>query len=171
MNEQAITPEQPVAGWRLKSGIALFFLSIVTPVLGVPGVVMLGLSATMTASVSGALLVMAEVLGIIAIAVMGKSGFAYIKNLFSRYLKQHGPPQEVSRLRYTIGLVMFCIPILFGWVSIYATDLIPGFTSHPLPYALGGDLLLIASLFVLGGNFWDKIRSLFIYDAEVRFKK
>ena len=29
--------------------------------------------------------------------------------------------------------------------------------------------LLLASLFVLGGDFWDKVRSLFIHDAEVRF--
>jgi hypothetical protein len=138
---------------------------------GIPGIVALGLSATKTASVSGGLLIAAEVLGVIAVAVMGKSGFAYIKNRFSRFLKQHGPPQEVSRLRYTIGLVMFCLPVLFGWISIYAADLIPGFTSHPLPYAIVGDLLLLASLFVLGGNFWDKIRSLFVYDAEVRFNK
>ena len=37
--------------------------------------------------------------------------------------------------------------------------------------ALGGDLLLLASLFVLGGDFWDKIRSLFIYDAKADFSK
>ena len=61
------------------------------------------------------------------------------------------------------------MPILFGWVSIYTAEWIPGFSSNPLPYAIGGDFLLVASLFVLGGNFWDKIRSLFVYDAEVRF--
>ena len=38
-----------------------------------------------------------------------------------------------------------------------------------MPYAVGGDLILLASLFVLGGDFWDKIRSLFIHDAEVHF--
>ena len=30
-------------------------------------------------------------------------------------------------------------------------------------------LLLLASLFVLGGNFWDKIRSLFVHDAVAQF--
>lgn len=29
------------------------------------------------------------------------------------------------------------------------------------------DLVLAASLFVLGGEFWDKLRSLFLYDAKV----
>ena len=123
----------------------------------------------MTASVSGVMLVAAEVIGLLAIAVMGKPGYTYIKGRVFGFLKRYGPPQKVSRLRYNVGLVMFSVPILFGWVSIYAAELIPGFKCHPLPYAIGGDILLVASLFVLGGDFWDKIRSLFLYDAEACF--
>jgi hypothetical protein len=33
-------------------------------------------------------------------------------------------------------------------------------------FAVAGDLLLLASLFVLGGDFWDKLKALFIYDAR-----
>ena len=171
MSEQMITPEQPVSSWRLKLGVALFLFSIALPLLGIPMVAAFGLSATITASVSGALLIGAEVLGLLAVAVMGKSGFAYIKNRVFGFLKQHGPPKDVSRLRYTIGLLLFCVPILFGWVSVYVPDLIPGFTSNPLPYAIGGDLLLLVSMIVLGGNFWDKICALFIHNAEVRFRE
>ncbi|MGD8503463.1 MAG: transporter suffix domain-containing protein, partial [Syntrophobacterales bacterium] len=150
----------PAGGWRLKLGVALFGLSIALPVLGVPLVAAMGLSAATVATVSGALLGGAEVLGIVAVAVMGKSGYAYIKNRVFGFLKQYGPPAEVSRTRYTIGLVMFSVPILFGWVSVYAAKLIPAFTRTPFLYALGGDLLLLASLFVLGGDFWDKVRAL-----------
>lgn len=171
MDDNTSTSAQPVAGWRFKIGVALFVLSIALPLVGVTLVATLGLSAQMTASVSGVLLVGAEVLGIIAVAVMGKSGYAYIKNLVFGFLKQYGPPREVRRLRYTIGLVMFSLPILFGWLSLYTAELIPGFIRSPLPYALGGDFLLLASLFVLGGNFWDKIRALFLYDSEVRFSQ
>ena len=32
-----------------------------------------------------------------------------------------------------------------------------------------GDIILLLSLFVLGGNFWDKLRALFIRDAKVVF--
>ena len=170
MNEQTITQEQPAPNWRLKLGVALFVLSIILPMVGIPVAAAIGLSATMTASVSGALLIGAEILGLIAVAVMGKSGFAYMKNRIFGFLKQHGPPKKVSRLRYTIGLVMFSVPILFAWVSIYTVDFIPGFSQNPIPYAIGGDLLLLVSLFVLGGDFWDKIRALFVYDAEVCFE-
>ena len=34
---------------------------------------------------------------------------------------------------------------------------------------VAGDLLLLASLFVLGGDFWDKLRSLFSHGATVVF--
>ena len=163
--------EKPAVDWRLKLGTGLFGLSIVLPLVGVPLVTALGLSTKTTASVSGVLLLGAEVLGLCAVAVMGKSGYAYIKNRVLGFLKRHGPPKQVSRLRYTIGLVMFSVPVLFGWLSVYAAGLIPGFTRTPFRYALGGDLLLLASLFVLGGDFWDKLRALFIHGARAVFTK
>ena len=169
MSREERAPTQPDLGWRLKLGAALFGLSIALPVAGVPVVTALGLSVGMTASVSGVILVAAEVIGLLAIAVMGKPGYTYIKSRVFGFLKRYGPPRKVSRLRYHVGLVMFSVPILFGWVSIYAAALIPGFRHDPLPYAIGGDILLVAGLFVLGGNFWDKVRSLFNYDAEARF--
>lgn len=167
MNEDASTAAQPAVGWRLKFGISMFVLSILLPVAGVPLVASLGLSGTMTASVSGVLLVGAEVLGVLAIAVMGKPGFLYIKSRFFGLLRRYSPPREVGRARYNMGLVMFILPLLFGWLSIYAADYIPLFDEHPLAYAIGGDLLLLASLFVLGGDFWDKIRALFIHSDKV----
>jgi hypothetical protein len=125
----------------------------------------------MTASVSGALLVGAEVLGVCAVAVMGKSGYAFIKNRVFGFLKQHGPPQKVSHSRYNIGLVLFCVPFLFAWLSPYISKSVPVLLSSPLPFAIGGDILILVSLFVLGGDFWDKIRSLFIHNAEVCFEQ
>ena len=59
----------PAAGWRLKLGVALFGLSIALPVLGVPLVAAMGLSAAAVATISGAMLVGAEVLGIVAVSM------------------------------------------------------------------------------------------------------
>ena len=39
------------------------------------------------------------------------------------FLKQYGPPKEVNRARYNIGLAIFAIPILFGWLAPYAGTL------------------------------------------------
>jgi hypothetical protein len=161
----------PATSWRLKLGVALFGLSIAVPVIGVPLVAVMGLSATTIATISGAMLVGAEVLGIVAVAIMGKSGYAFIKNRVFGFLKQYGPPAEVSRIRYTIGLLMFSLPIVFGWVAPYASDLIPGYLGNEFTFGITGDLLLLVSLFVLGGDFWDKLRALFIYGARAVFPK
>ena len=163
------SPEPRVEDWRLKLGAVMFGLSILLPIAGVPLVALFDLSTGMNATITGGLLVSAEVMGLAAVAVMGKSGYAYIKKRALGFLKQYGPPNKVSPLRYKIGIVMFLAPILFGWVSIYTARWVPGFENKPFFYAVGGDLMLLSSLFVLGGDFWDKIRSLFIHDAEVLF--
>jgi hypothetical protein len=163
--------EVPATGWRLKLGVVLFGISILLPVLGVPLVAKMGQSAATVATVSGALLGGAEVLGLVAVAVMGKSGYAYIKNRVFGFLKQYGPPAEVSRTRYTIGLVMFAVPIAFGWLAPYAANRIPGYPGNEFTYGIAGDLLLLASLIVLGGDFWDKVRALFDHGAKAEFPK
>lgn len=162
-------PEMKAEGLSLKLSAALFGLSFLVPLAGVPIVSAFDLSKTMTASISGGLLLAGELLGVAAVAVAGKSGYALIKKKVFGFLKQYGPPNKVSRLRYRIGLVMFCTPIVFGWGAVYAATVMPALNSISMTYAVGGDLLLLASLFVLGGDFWDKVRSLFIHDAEVHF--
>jgi len=162
-------PEPKIEDWRLKLGAGLFGLSILLPIAGVPMVAWFNFSTRVTATVTGGLLVSAEVMGLAAVAVMGKSGYALIKKKVLGFIKKYGPPNKVSRLRYRIGLVMFCTPIVFGWVSIYTARWIPGFENKPFFFAVGGDLMLLSSLFVLGGDFWDKVRSLFVHDAEARF--
>ena len=165
----ASQPDAPAVGWRLKLGIGLLALSIILPVAGVPLVALVGLSAGRVATISGALLAGAEVIGVVAVAVMGKSGYAYIKNHVFRFLKQHGPPAEVGRTRYTVGLVMFAVPFIFGWLAPYANNLIPGYPGNEFAYAIIGDVLLLSSLFILGGDFWDKLRALFVHGAKALF--
>lgn len=171
MDNTASAMDQPAAAWRLKLGVGMFITSILLPIIGVPLTAKLGFSAVVATTLSGGLLVAAEIMGIASVAVMGKQGYTYMKKRFFSFLKQYGPLDEVSSRRYTIGLVMFCTAILFSWLSIYIGSWIPGFTTNPLPYAIGGDVLLLSSLFVLGGNFWDKIRSLFIHSAKAKFNR
>jgi len=166
MSEQDESAVQPVSGWRLKLGVVLFVLSIIVPVAGIPFVAALDFSVTMKSTVSGFMLAGAEVLGLVAIAVMGKPGFIYIKGKMWGILKRYAPPDRVSRTRYTIGLVMFCLPLVFGWISIYVVDYFPWLLQNQVPLAMASDGLFLVSLFVLGGDFWDKIRALFVFDME-----
>jgi hypothetical protein len=45
----------------------------------------------------------------------------------------------VSRPRYNVALILFVLPILFAWVSLYAADYNPGFGENRFAYAIGGD--------------------------------
>lgn len=156
--------DQIKAGWRVKLGFALFIASIGWP-LFLPIMPVLGFSGSSIATFSGAMLVAAEVMLIAGAAVAGKDGFAFIKQKVFVFVKSFGPPQEVSRTRYTVGLVIFVIPLMFGWLWPYFGAYLPRLDEHPLVYAVAGDALLLISLFILGGAFWDKLRSLFIHRA------
>ncbi len=158
-----------VAGWRFSLGVVLFALSLLGPFVLIPLLSALGLSPAMLASTSGATLIGAEVLLIAAAAIMGKSGYAYLKDRTLGLLRQYGPPKEVGRARYYIGLAIFIIPFLFGWMAPYARELVPLYAGNEVRFALTGDLLLLISLFVLGGDFWDKLRALFFYGAKAVF--
>jgi hypothetical protein len=120
--------------------------------------------------ISGALAVgIPEVFTVAAIAIMGKSGYNLIKERIFSFLKKHGPPDRVSLTRYRIGLVMFLLPLIFGWLGPYGANMIPGYETHRFVVSLIGDVMFVASLFVLGGDFWDKIRALFSHSARVQF--
>ncbi len=159
-----MSDEQPNVGWRVKVGFAIFVVSIGWPVL-IPVLPLLGVSTTATAAISGVMLVAAEFMLIAGAGIAGNEGFAFIKGTVFGFLKSYGPPSKVSRLRYKIGLVMFATPLAFGWASPYFGHHLPGFEGGQLIYAVGFDVLLLISLFVLGSGFWDKLQSLFQHNA------
>jgi hypothetical protein len=101
-----------------------------------------------------------------AIAILGKPGFAYLQRLVFGYLK---PPAEVSPARHRIGIVMFVTAILLGLLERYPSIFVRDSTPFSIRYSLSADLLLLVSIFVLGGDFWDKIRALFFREAKAHF--
>jgi hypothetical protein len=174
--EPQSTPEQGPgessgrASWRVQLGFLIFIVSIGWPVL-VPVLTLWGVSAASIATFSGVMLIASELLLLAGAAVAGKEGFDFIKQRVFGFLKSYGPPQKVSRTRYRIGLVLFLVPLLFGWAAPYFGHHVPGYESSPVTYAIGGDLMLLISLFLLGGDFWDKLHSLFLHDATANITK
>ena len=108
-----------------------------------------------------------DLLWIVAAAVLGKQGFIAIKEKAFHYLKKIGPTDRVSQTRYTIGLFMFFLPLLLGWLGPYISLFFNSYESNRLILVISGDLLFVSSFFILGGNFWDKLQALFIHDAKV----
>jgi hypothetical protein len=152
---------------RLALGGAVFVAGQLG-VLLIPIVAGSGLPNTAKAIITGLLLFgIPEVAIIISVAILGKKGFAYLKNIFFGYMGKFAPAEKVSSRRYRIGLVLFIIPFIFGWISPYSADFIPGYVSHPIIFSIVGDILLIVSLVLLGGEFWEKLHALFRHDAHV----
>jgi hypothetical protein len=163
----ATKTDQPKAGWRFRLGLIILVVGWLSPLL-IPLVTRTSLATEWKTIISGLLAVgIPEVFTVAAIAIMGKAGFNYIKARIFGFLKKHGPPDRVSLTRYRIGLVMFVLPVLVGWLGPYGAHLIPGYETQRFVVSLIGDVMFVASLFVLGGDFWDKIRSLFIHNDRV----
>lgn len=154
---------------RLAVGGTVFAVGQLSPVL-IPLVVASDLPKAVKATVSGLLMLGVPELAIVAAAaILGKEGFHALRGLIADLFKKHGPPEKVSRGRYRAGLVMFTLALVLGWAAPYWGHLIPGWEEHPYVWGAAGDLTLIASLFVLGGEFWDKLRALFIHGAKASF--
>ena len=166
MEQKAMTTERPRAGWRFRLGLTTLIAGWLSPLL-IPVVTRTSLATVLKAIISGLLAVgIPELFTVAAIAIMGKSGYNLIKERIFSFFKKHGPPDRVSLTRYRIGLAMFVLPIVFGWLGPYGAHQIPGYEAHRFTVNVIGDVMLISSLFVLGGDFWDKVRALFIYKAK-----
>ena len=159
----------PVGGWRFPIGVTIFVVGFLAP-LAIPLVTSSDLPTAWKTAIGGALAVgVPEIMMVVAAAVMGKEGFARLKSQFGGFLKKYGPAEQVSRGRYRVGLAMFAAPIVLGWFGPYLHHFLPGFDTHPRWWHVGGDLVFVASFFVLGGEFWDKLRALFVYGARAVF--
>ncbi len=151
---------------RLIWGGIIFISGFLSP-LFIPLVVASDLSTTIKSVLSGLLaLGIPEIFMIIAVAILGKSGFTYLKSTIFSWFKKYGPPDTVSPFRYRLGLILFSIPLILGIVQPYIEEYIQFMEQYHLYFIISGDILLLISLFVLGGDFWDKLRSLFVYKSR-----
>jgi hypothetical protein len=153
----------PAAGWRFKVGILMIVLIFVF-VLLIPLSAAMGAPASTVATVTGIVFIGNKILLLAAIGVMGKAGFQELKRRMFNSLK---PEPMVGVARYRIGLVMFFLPLLTAMLEPYIDKFFPGLRPNSFVAQTLGDAMLIGSFFVLGGNFWDKVRALFVRTATV----
>ena len=154
---------------RLIWGTIVFVSGFLTP-LFIPLVVSSELSTGLKSIISGLLAFgIPELFMIIAAGILGKSGFNYLKKYIRLVFRIYGPPDTVSKARYSAGLIMFFIPVIFALILPYLINAIGFVKENYLTIAIGSDILLVLSLFVLGGDFWDKLRGLFNRNAKMNF--
>jgi len=153
-------------GRRFKLGLVIFVLAFAIWLL-MPLAVALNVSGTTLAALSGIIFISNKVLLLAVVAVMGKPGFQHLKRHVLGYVTVLAPASDVGPLRHSLGLVMFGLPLFTTFLEPYDDYIWPALLTHSWQVELLSDLIFIASFFVLGGNFWDKIRALFVRTARV----
>ena len=164
-NETASPPIQLPRN-RLYWGIGVWVTGQLSP-LCIPLITATSLSPSLKATLSALVFFCAPSLfALVAIAILGKDGFNYLKARLFAFLKRQVRFGPVSKHRYYCGLVLFVLPLLLAWISPYLSPLTPFFDEHEIAIAFIGDGILLFSLMVLGGDFWEKLRNLFIYQPR-----
>jgi hypothetical protein len=166
MNTDQNNEQCAPTGWSFRFGLFFFVLGWVCP-LFIPLVTNLNLTTETKTLLSGFLLIGApEIFSVISIIILGKDGFNYIKSIVFAFLRKAAPQGVVSRMRYRFGLFMLLLHVIYANLTFYAPDIILGYSENRFTMNLIADFLFIVTLFVLGGDFWEKLRALFLYDAK-----
>jgi len=153
-------------GWRFKTGILCIILNLALAPIITPFITMFNMPTGTKAAIMGFLwIVLPPMFSVIGVFLLGKPGFNYLVSLIFRRFKSIVLVDTPGPFRHVIGLVMFLCPLLLAAVTPYFNLLFPGWLSKPLLAGVIGDVSLILSLFILGGNFWDKLKGLFIRKA------
>jgi len=114
MSDQAANSENAPPRGRLLVGAAVLVFGWLCP-LFVPLVLATDLDAEWKTVFSGLLLLgIPELFTLAAMAVLGKAGFHYLREILYRLLGRLAPPDAVGPTRYRIGLVIFYDQILPG---------------------------------------------------------
>jgi len=162
------TPEQaPVLrkDWRFYTGMTALVLSFVFPLLGLL-IPLLGLPTAVTAVLMTVFVVGGpEVLTIAAVALLGKETLHYFLGKLKQTLWRVVFVQPVSRTRYYVGLTIFMVSIIPLYLAGYVPWILPEGEGR-LYILVAGDLSFLGSMFLMGGEFWEKVRKIFVWEGK-----
>lgn len=167
MHDESVTPSDApptlTKDWRFYGGMLALALSLILPLLAL-AVPLLGLSTAASAALIGGLVAGGpEVLILLAAALLGKETLHY----FTQRIKQtiwQAALMPASQTRYYIGLTIALVSILPFYLYGYFPNVMPA--EGRLYVLAGSDLSFIVSIFLMGGEFWEKLRRMFIWEGK-----
>lgn len=158
---------RPVSRTRFIFGGIIFVGGFLSPLL-IPLVTNSNLPGNWKAILSTGLVAgLPEIGMLLAVAILGKQGFAQLKEMAFARFRKITEPAAVSLTRYRIGLFMLFTPLLLGWLQPYATHFFSSMASDSILPVIILDLIFATSFIVLGAEFWGKIQSLFVHGGAV----
>jgi hypothetical protein len=157
--------------WKQRLGMILVVYSFI-PICTVELVAFLDVSSTFAVTFGAIYLATGEIAFLAAVALLGKPFVIAVKDKIKGFFfrpKEPGKPKIISRFRHRVGVSLFLLSI----VPYYATMGVL-FLAHPkepdlkaLLYLLvAGEVLFFVSLFVLGEEFWARLKRLFEWPGK-----
>ena len=152
--------------WRFYAGLAAMAAAIILPLAAI-FVPLLGLSTAHSAVLVGIMVAGGpEVLCILAVVLLGKDTFNYFAHLAKTAVRRAVVETPASRTRYYIGLAIMLVSWLPAYLYAYLPGAFPGGDTRIYILAVM-DLAFVASVFLMGAEFWEKARRIFVYEGKV----
>lgn len=155
--------------WKYYLGLSLFIYSVV-PILVLAILPFLGMSLSEMGTLAVVFLASGEVAFYASAVLLGKPFLAALKTKFASWFRREAaPPKPVSRARHRLGVWLLAVSFLpYYAVLVYLLFFVPdNATIHFLAWSMvAGEVLGMISLFVLGGQFWERLKRLFQWQDE-----
>jgi len=151
---------------RYYLGLIIFVLGFFSP-LAISMVLNANLSDGVKTAISSILAIGGpEVLMILSGVIMGKDNLAALKQKIAGWLKPLAPPSYVSKARFVLGIILFSLCLLEGIIHVHWDGIINLYSDFALAYMIFWNVLFLLSLYVLGGDFFNRLIGLFIYKSQ-----
>ncbi len=148
---------------KMVVGLIVFIFGFLCPLL-IPFVLNTEWNTTVKSILSGVLGIGGpEVLMILAGVIMGKENLDRVKNKIKQFFSPLAPPLYVSKLRFGIGITLFSISLLETLVHLHWDGIVLFYADFHIQYLVFWNILFLVSLYVLGGNFFNRLVGLFKY--------
>jgi len=158
--------------WKYYLGLTLFVYSFVP--YAVSGLILFfNIPVSEIIGITSVFLASAELAFFISVVLLGKTFVqilkAKVKKMFLPHKKEH-PAKPVSKRRHYIGITLLLLSALPYFIAELV--LIFGYPKTDAEHwilflvMLSGDAMFIISLFILGGDFWERLKNLFKYQGE-----
>jgi len=159
-------PSPTETNWRLWIGTSFLVLALFLPV-GALALSWLGWPVAQSAFVAFLLVGgMPEIICLLAIAVLGKANFESVVSVSKRTRLAMSLAAPASQLRYYAGLAGCLLNGVPLYIYAYAPWLLPD-GSNKFYILVAADLIFFFSLFLAGGEFWEKFRRIFVWEGKV----
>jgi len=107
-----------------------------------------------------------EVGTLIGVAVMGRENYELFRLKAAAVLRRIKPAGDVGPARHRAGLVMLLAPLVPAYLQAFKPEWLPDGSPFRWPAMVAAHLVCLAGLFMLGGDFWDKLHALFSREAR-----